>query len=76
MTSAYNTADAIHIALTSARSLIERAQDSTREVIGSQITKKRLQRSMPPDSSSSPLSFIFYYSWLCKRISECNGDHQ
>lgn len=59
MTSAYNTADAIHIALTSARSLIERAQDSTREVIGSQITKEEAAAQYAPDSSSSPLSFIF-----------------
>ena len=62
--SAYNNADAIHIALTSAKSLLERAQDTTKPVIGSQITNEEALANSSSGSNSSSsgsnaMSFVF-----------------
>lgn len=63
VSSAYNNADAIHIALTSAKSLLERAQDTTKPVIGSQITNEEAASGTTGSSSSSSgsnaLNFVF-----------------
>lgn len=56
VTSAYNNADAIHIALTSAKSLVERAKDKTKPIIGSQITQ---EEAAEESSGSSIIQFVF-----------------
>lgn len=57
VSSAYNSADAIHIALTSAKTLIERAKDKTTPTIGSQLTQE--EATSESSGGDSLTQFVF-----------------
>lgn len=56
-TSAYNNADAIHIAITTAKSLIERLKDTSGSLLGTQQTNEEIANDS--GSSNNALSFVF-----------------
>lgn len=59
-TSAYNNADAIHIAVTTAKSLIERLKDTSGSLLGTQQTNAEIANSTSSGGSgSNTLSFVF-----------------
>lgn len=57
--SAYNNADAIHVAITTAKSLIERLKDTTGSTLGTQQTNADLANADSSSSGSNAVSFVF-----------------
>ena len=72
--SAYNNADAIHVAITTAKSLIERLKDTTKSNLGIQQTNAELANTSGSTSSGNKVvSFVFSALGYAQALGDLMG---